>query len=157
MKTSCLYYCFWYLISAIISAIVVIGTFSLLTYLFPRVDKISTSVPEHITTAQFEVIDIKSGDIREATAFNSVPEQTDATPCIAADGSNICERFAAGECLIAGNFARLGSKHYVNGFGECTLIDRMNKRYPNRIDIFFGYDVKAAREFGVQKLIVKSL
>jgi len=114
-------------------------------------------VPHHPTAANFELVDVSSGVIREVSAYNSVPEQTDGDPCISANGSNICERFAAGECLIAGNFAKFETKHYLEGIGLCTLIDRMNVRYTNEVDLFMGYDVQAAKKFGRQQIIVKSL
>ena len=101
------------------------------------------------------LIDIKTGTIREATAYNSVPEQTDATPCIAADGTDICQRFQAGECIIGANFVPLGTKIYVDHFGLCTVADRMAKKHPNRIDVFMDKDIDRAIHFGLQKLLVK--
>jgi len=105
----------------------------------------------------FELVAVSSGVVRTAFAYNSVPGQTDGAPCIAADGSDICARLAAGECIIAGNFAHLGSQHYLDGIGLCTLADRMNGRYGQEIDLFLGYDVAAARKFGRRQIIVKSL
>lgn len=116
---------------------------------------VEITIPER--APKIELIDISTGTIREVTAYNSLPEQTDDEPCIAANGSNICERFAAGECLIAGNFAKFETKHYIDGIGECTLIDRMSSKYPERVDLFFGYDKAAAIKFGRQNLLVKSL
>jgi len=113
--------------------------------------------PQHTTTPQIEVIDVSSGTIREASAYNSVIAQTDDTPCIGADGSNLCDRLAAGECLFAANFDKLGTKHYLEGFGECTLADRMNSRYKNSIDIFMGDDISAANQFGRRSILVKDL
>jgi len=123
------------------------------------------SLSENMTEINFperaskniEIIDVSTGVIRQASAYNSVPEQTDDTPCISADGSNICELLAAGECIIAGNFADLGSQHYIDGIGLCTLHDRMSSRYQENIDIFFGYDIQAAKNFGRQNLLVKSI
>lgn len=112
--------------------------------------------PQVVTVTSFTLINVSSGVVREVTAFNSVPEQTDDTPCIAANGTNICERFAVGECLIAGNFAKFETKHYLEGIGLCTLIDRMNARYPERVDLFFDKDLKGARNFGIKKIMVKS-
>lgn len=104
---------------------------------------------------EISVIDVKSGTIREATAYNSVEWQTDATPCIAADGSDVCKRYQAGECIVAANFVPLGSKLYVDHFGLCTVADRMAKKHPNRIDIFMDKDIDRAVKFGKQNLLVK--
>lgn len=119
--------------------------------------QIATSSITIAPTPCFEVVDVSTGTIREASAFNSTPEQTDGNPCQAADQSDICVRYLAGECLIAGNFAKLGSQHYVDGFGVCTLIDRMNRRYSQEVDIYFGMDVAAAKKFGRRPILVKSL
>ena len=117
-------------------------------------NQIEITIPERVPK-NIELVDVSTGVIREASAYNSVPGQTDDTPCIAANGSNICERFAAGECLIAGNFSEFETKHYIEGIGECTLIDRMSSRYQENIDIFFGYDIAASKKFGRQNLLVK--
>lgn len=108
------------------------------------------------STDSLEIIDVSSGVLREVTAYNSLPEQTDDTPCLAADGSDICLRFLLGECLIAGNFAKFESKHYIDGIGECTLVDRMSSKYPDRVDLYMGYDLEAAKNFGRKKLLIKS-
>lgn len=102
-----------------------------------------------------EIIDVKSGIIREVTAYNSVEWQTDATPCIAADGTDVCKRYQAGECIVAANFAKLGSKIYIDKIGLCTVADRMASKHSNRVDVFFDKDVDRAIKFGLQRLLVK--
>ena len=97
------------------------------------------------------------GTMREVTAYNSVPEQTDSTPCIAADGSDICERREAGEMICATNAFPLGTKLYIRNVGECTVADRMNDRYQERVDLFFGNNTVAARQFGLNKLYVAQI
>lgn len=84
------------------------------------------------------------------TAYNSVPGQTDATPCIGAQGTNICTYYLAGEQTCAANFVPLGTELYVEGLGMCTVRDRMNSRYYYRVDWYMHMDVTAARQFGVQ-------
>jgi 3D (Asp-Asp-Asp) domain-containing protein len=38
---------------------------------------------------------------------------------------------------------------WIDGFdGPYRVVDKMNRRYERRIDIYFGKDVAAAREFG---------
>lgn len=110
---------------------------------------------KEVKVKEIELISVASGTIREVTAYNSVEWQTDSTPCIAADGTDICLRYQAGECIVAANFAKLGSKIYVDKFGLCTVADRMNSRYKNRVDIFMDKDVERATKFGLQKLLVK--
>ena len=67
----------------------------------------------------------------QITGFNTVPEQTDDTPCIAADGSYICDRFDTVACPT---YLELGSSVMIYGkIYEC--VDRTNKRYDGRFDI----------------------
>ncbi|HEA30760.1 MAG TPA: hypothetical protein ENH91_12355 [Leeuwenhoekiella sp.] len=46
-----------------------------------------------------------------------------------------------------------GTMLYIEGFSEPFKVnDKMNKRFNNKIDLHLGTDLKAAREFGNQKL-----
>ena len=68
-----------------------------------------------------------------ATAYNSVAEQTDDDPDVAAWG----DRLKPGMKSIA---------------VSRDLLDKMNERWENRIDIYMGKDTKAARYFGKRKV-----
>jgi 3D (Asp-Asp-Asp) domain-containing protein len=102
---------------------------------------------------------VKSETIRVVTAYNvGDPRQTDNTPCISANGENICRALANGEMRCAANFVPLGSHLYVDKIGVCLVTDRMNKRYRNRVDIAMQKDeYRKALRFGRQKLHVKIL
>jgi 3D (Asp-Asp-Asp) domain-containing protein len=102
---------------------------------------------------------VKSETIRVVTAYNvGDPRQTDDTPCISANGENICRALAEGEMRCAANFVPLGSHLYVDKIGVCLVTDRMNRRYRNRVDIAMQKDeYRKARRFGRQKLHVKIL
>lgn len=92
------------------------------------------------------------------TAYNSVPWQTDSTPCISADGSNICELKNKGEesCAAALPF---GTKINIPGFGVCTVRDRLAPRFSNRIDLYLGgaEQIPAAKQWGKRALLVDVL
>jgi len=94
---------------------------------------------------------IKSETIREVTMYNSLPEQTDDTPCISADGTNICE---LDYNVCATNAFPFGTVLYVDKLGECVVHDRMNKRYKERIDWYAKMDLQRALNFGIQNLAV---
>ncbi|MBL7021923.1 3D domain-containing protein [Patescibacteria group bacterium] len=84
------------------------------------------------------------------TAYNSLPWQTDDTPCIAASGMDVCERDA--EDIIATNFAHLPFGTRVKlpdlyGDRIFRVEDRMNKRYYQRADIWMK-DYADAKAFG---------
>ena len=102
---------------------------------------------------------VRSETIRVVTAYNvGDPRQTDNTPCISANGENICRALANGEMRCAANFVPLGSRLYVDKIGVCLVTDRMNKRYRNRVDIAMRKDeYRKALRFGRQKLHVKIL
>ena len=103
--------------------------------------------------------EVKSETIRVVTAYNvGDPSQTDDTPCISANGENICRALAEGEMRCAANFVPLGSRLHVDKVGVCLVTDRMNKRYRNRVDIAMQKDEhRKALRFGRQKLQVKIL
>ncbi len=90
------------------------------------------------------------------TGYTSHAAQTDSTPCIAADGTDICKRYAKGEKICATNDWKMGTQLTIEGLGTCTVADRMNKRYTGtgRIDWYFGMDIEAARKWGVRKMVV---
>ena len=107
-------------------------------------------------TQQYKVT---SETIRVVTAYNvGDPRQTDDTPCISANGENICRALAEGEMRCAANFVPLGSRLHVDKIGVCLVTDRMNKRYRNRVDIAMRKnEYRKALLFGRQKLHVKIL
>jgi 3D (Asp-Asp-Asp) domain-containing protein len=77
-----------------------------------------------------------------ATAYSSDVGQTDESPCIPADGYDLCahyEKFGEGN-TIAANFLPLGAQVKIPElFGDRILVvhDRMNRRYGDyRIDIW---------------------
>jgi 3D (Asp-Asp-Asp) domain-containing protein len=108
---------------------------------------------ENATTG---LVEAHKGVIREVTAYNvGDPSQTDGSPCISANGENICNAIAQGYKRCAANFVPLGTDLYIQNYGECKVVDRMNSRYQNRVDISFGADEKErAIKFGLQNLLV---
>jgi len=86
------------------------------------------------------------------TAYNSLPWQTDDTPCITASGMDVCERDM--EDVIATNlwYLPFGTKvRFPDLFGDriFSIEDRMNKRYYQRADIWMQ-DYQTAKAFGKQ-------
>jgi FlaG/FlaF family flagellin (archaellin) len=65
------------------------------------------------------------------TGFNTVPEQTDAKPCLAASGDDICGRSDVVACprnLALGTKVEIYGKKYV-------CLDRTSGKYNGRFDI----------------------
>jgi 3D (Asp-Asp-Asp) domain-containing protein len=97
--------------------------------------------------------------IREVTAYNvGDPKQNHGNPCISASGENICAALNLGLKRCAANFVPFGTQLHIDRYGVCTVTDRMNRRYRNRVDIAMKINDKdKALQFGVQKLKVTIL
>ena len=104
-------------------------------------------VPEK-TEPEIRVI---SSGIHTMTAYNSEVAQTDDSPCITANGFNVCEHGI--EDTVAANFLKFGTKVRIPDlFGDRIFVvrDRMNKRYPDRVDIWM-LEKSDAIQFGVRR------
>jgi len=101
----------------------------------------AASVPTKAITKKKVKAKLPESGLYEVSGYTSTPGQTDATPCIAADTSDICRRKAAGELICASNAFPLGTKIHVAGLGTCVVADRMNSRYQHHVDWYFGQDM----------------
>ena len=86
-----------------------------------------------------------------ATAYNSLPDQTDSTPFITASGSHV--RFG----VLAANFLPIGTMVRIpDVYGDQMFVveDRMNPRYHKRVDIWME-GIDEARAFGVRNITIE--
>ncbi|WP_460220778.1 3D domain-containing protein [Psychroserpens sp. MEBiC05023] len=90
-----------------------------------------------------------------ATAYNSLAYQTSSNPNITAFGDSLKPglRYIA----VSRNLLKEGLVHNtlvkIEGLEGTYLVkDKMNKRWWNRIDIYMGTDVKAAKQWGKRKV-----
>ncbi len=91
------------------------------------------------------------------TAYNAVPEQTDSTPCITADGTNICQN--KNIKVVAANWLPFGTKVRIPEYFGDTIFevrDRMNQRYNERMDVLME-SIPDAKQFGRRYLTVEIL
>lgn len=93
-----------------------------------------------------------------ATAYNSVPSQTQGNPVIAAWGDSL--KLNVPSIAVSRNLIALGLKHNtpvkIEGFDSIFLVnDKMHRRWLNRIDIYMGTDIKKAKDWGKQKLTIQ--
>ena len=91
----------------------------------------------------------------DATAFNSLTVQTDANnPALAAWGDILkpgMRAIAVSRDLIERGLTH-GTRVKIEGLdGTYIVRDKMASRWRNKIDIFMGKNVEAAREWGVKK------
>ncbi len=88
-----------------------------------------------------------------STAYSSHVNQTDSTPWIAAWGDRLKDGMkiiaVSNDLLKMG--LRRGSRVRIHGIeGSFTVLDKMNRRWKKRIDIYTGGDLQAARAWGMQ-------
>lgn len=95
-------------------------------------------------------LEVKRSGYYTITAYNSEVGQTDATPCITANGFNLCVHGI--EDSVAANFLKFGTRVRIPElFGDRIFVvrDRMNKRYQNRLDIWMQ-EKGEAKQFGIR-------
>jgi len=94
--------------------------------------------------------------LREVTAYNvGDPDQNWGDPCQSANGENICAALDSGSKRCAANFVPFGTVLRIAHYGICTVTDRMNRRYADRVDIAMKKNEKQkALRFGLRRLPV---
>jgi 3D (Asp-Asp-Asp) domain-containing protein len=79
----------------------------------------------------------------KVTGYTSTVEQTDSTPCIASDLTNVCERKRRGELICAASREfPLGTRLKIPGLGTCVVADYMPAHRRASADWYFGEDPK---------------
>ncbi|ROO25926.1 3D domain-containing protein [Salinisphaera orenii] len=104
--------------------------------------------------AQAESVEWKELSV-SASAYNSVSWQTTADkPAVAAWGDELrpgMRAIAVSRDLVDQGLTH-GARVKIEGLpGVYVVRDKMASRWNNKIDIYMGKDVQAAREWGVQK------
>ena len=113
------------------------------TALLPEL-KIAATEP--VTPVMNEV----SHGVHSMSAYTSETAQTDNSPCVTANGFNVCEHGL--EDTVAANFLPMGAKVKIPElFGDRIFIvrDRMNSRFSERIDVWMR-ERSDAMQFGVR-------
>ena len=92
-----------------------------------------------------------------ATAYSSSTKETDASPYLAAWRNTLDPKvpsIAVSRDLLDIGLTN-GMKVHIKGFeGEFLVLDKMNKRWKNKIDIYMGDDRQKALKFGKRKVEV---
>ena len=115
--------------------------------MLPACASLRRPAPE--TTREFEV---------EASAYNSLAEQTHGDPSVTAFGTRLepgMRVIAVSDDLYAQGL-REGVRVRIEGLpGEWTVGDRMSSRWRKRIDVYMGEDEEAARNWGVRRVTLQ--
>ena len=86
----------------------------------------------------------------QVTGYNTVPEQTDSSPCIAASGDNICGNSSVIACPSIYPFRTkvvISNRLYI-------CLDRTNSKFDGRFDISFDKNIRRAKEWGLKYIPV---
>jgi len=91
----------------------------------------------------------------DATAYNSVPDQTKGDATLSASGHRLEPGMR--DIAVSPDLARLGLVHgrrvRIEGIdGVWVVRDRMPERWKRRIDVYMGEDVDAALAFGRRRV-----
>jgi len=95
-----------------------------------------------------------------ASAYNSTKSQTEGNPFITAWGDTL--RPDTKSIAVSRDLMKKGLTHNtkvkIEGFkGIYVVNDKMHPKWRNKIDIYFGTDVKAARKWGRRKVKIQYL
>lgn len=94
----------------------------------------------------------------QATAYNSLASQTNDTPNLAAWGDTLKPGMKA--VAVSRDLIKEGLTHNtlieIEGLpGQYRVLDKMNKRWTRKIDIYMGKDVAAAKEWGKREVEIR--
>lgn len=91
----------------------------------------------------------------KASAYNSLPEQTNDQPSIAAWGDELrpgMKAIAVSRDLLQAGLA-YGTRVRIEGLpGHYRVLDKMHPRWKRKIDIYMGEDLDAALQWGVRQV-----
>ncbi|PKG39792.1 3D domain-containing protein [Psychromonas sp. Urea-02u-13] len=92
-----------------------------------------------------------------ASAYTSSVGETDSTPNLAAWGDILKPGMKS--IAVSRDLLDMGLTHNqevrIEGFeGTYRVLDKMNKRWEKKIDIYMGNDVKKARKWGKQDVVI---
>ena len=92
-----------------------------------------------------------------ASAYTSSVGETDSTPNLAAWGDTLKPGMKS--IAVSRDLIDMGLTHNqevrIEGFdGTYRVLDKMNKRWTKKIDIYMGNDVKKARQWGKQEVVI---
>ena len=92
-----------------------------------------------------------------ASAYTSNVRETDSTPNLAAWGDTLKPGMKS--IAVSRDLIDMGLTHNqevrIEGLdGTYKVLDKMNKRRKKKIDIYMGNDVKKARQWGKQEVVI---
>jgi len=136
--------------AVVVFAIALTGVLALL--LQPYTITYKAEPPSEEKAPHIEIRSAYAAATYHVTGYNTVPEQTDSTPCIAASGDDICGRTDVVACPRA---IELGTEIVIDGKSYVCL-DRLAEKYDHRIDISCDKDRSCpTRVTGYKEVLIK--
>jgi 3D (Asp-Asp-Asp) domain-containing protein len=93
-----------------------------------------------------------------ATAYTSNQNETDSTPSLSAWGFTLkpgMKAIAVSRDLIKLGLTK-GVEVTIDGLpGKYKVLDKMNKKWQKKIDIYMGNDVEKAKAWGKRKVVIR--
>ena len=114
---------------------------------------VAQQIPVHASAITYSNKVVARTMYVDSTGYNSEERQTDSTPFITANGEHV---YWGG---VAANFLPFGTKIKIpDYYGDqiFTVNDRMNKRYYERVDVWFPERPQAIK-WGVRKIKIEIL
>jgi len=95
-----------------------------------------------------------------ASAYNSTKAQTEGNPNITSWGDTL--QPTSKSIAVSRDLIKKGLTHHtkvkIEGFkGIYVVNDKMHAKWRNKIDIYFGTDIKAAQQWGRKKVKIRYL
>lgn len=130
--------------------------------LYRKIDNLSTEVVRIEKQIDTIYLNFPLEKIITLTVYNPVESQCDDTPLVTANGTKIdLEKLRKGEikyCAVSRDLLSeipYGSIIYIEGHGEYKVVDTMNKRFTNYVDILQDINQKGFKKTNVRILKVK--
>ena len=95
---------------------------------------------------------------RSATAYTSSPQQASGDPAVGAWGDELVPGVRA--IAVSPDLVERGLRHgvevQIEGLdGTWTVLDKMPARWSQKIDIYMGSDLEAARQWGRRNVTIR--
>jgi len=109
----------------------------------------TTKIKKHTPTKNILIV--------TSTAYTSSKRETDSTPFLAAWNNRL--KPSVKSIAVSRDLLKLGltngTKVKISGLkGHYTVLDKMNKRWKKKIDIYMGCNLKKAKKWGKRKVTI---
>jgi len=121
--------------------------------IFPKQIKLKKSSDSHITMKKKDFSMVVT-----ASAYTSCKRETDNTPYLAAWNNRL--KHSVKSIAVSRDLLKIGltnkTRVTIDGLsGTYVVLDKMNKRWKKKIDIYMGCNLKKAKQWGKRKVTIR--